>query len=41
MTDIDINPLGNHNKADSHPDDTGETIPVNPGGAAMGGGSTW
>ena len=38
MADVDINPFGEHDKTDSHPDDTGETIPlppVNPGG------STW
>ena len=39
MADIDINPFGEHNKTDPHPDDTGENIPlplVNPGG-----GSAW
>ena len=40
MADIDIDPFGEHDKADSHPDDIGENIPlppVTPGG----GGSTW
>ena len=36
MADIDIDPFGEHDKTDSHSDDTGETIPLNPGGA-MGG----
>ena len=40
MADVDTDPFGDHNKTNSHPDDTGETIPLNPGGA-MGGGSSW
>ena len=36
MADIDIDAFGEHDKTDSHPDETGETIPLNPGGA-MGG----
>ena len=42
MADINIDPFGEHDKTDSHPDDTGNNIPlppVNPGGAM--GGSTW
>ena len=42
MADVDIDPIREHNKTDSHPDDTGETIPlrsVTPGGVM--GGSTW
>ena len=36
MADIDIDPFGEHDKTDSHPDDTGEAIPlplVNTGGS--------
>ena len=33
MADVGIDPFGEHNKTDLHPDDTGESIPlVNPGG---------
>ena len=35
MADVDIDPFGEHNNTDSHPDDTGENIPlppVTPGG---------
>ena len=39
MADDDIDPFGNHDKTNSHPDDTGETIPLNPGGEIRG--STW
>ena len=39
MADVDIDPFGDHDKTDSHPDDTGETVPLNPGGAMRG--STW
>ena len=40
MADIDIDPFGNHNKTNNHPDEpTGENIPLSPGG--LGGGSTW
>ena len=35
MADVHIDPFGEHDKTDSHPDE-GETIPLNPGG-----GSTW
>ena len=41
MADVDINPFGDHNKTDSHPDDTGETIPLSPGGAIGAAGSSW
>ena len=40
MADIDIDLFGNHDKIDSHPDETGETIPLAQGGS-MGGTSTW
>ena len=33
MADVNIDHFGDHNKIDSHPDDTGETIPLNPRGA--------
>ena len=36
MADIDIDPFGDHDKTDSHPDETGESIPLN----SRGGGST-
>ena len=39
MADVDINPFGDHDKTDFHPDDIGENIPLNPGGEM--GGSTW
>ena len=39
MADVDVDTFGDHDKTDSHPDDTGETIPLKPGGAM--GGSTW
>ena len=32
MADIDIDPFGEHDKTDSHPDETGENIPHTPGG---------
>ena len=32
MADIDINPFGDHDKTDSHPDETGENILLTPGG---------
>ena len=38
MADVDIDPFGDHNKTDSHPDDTGENIPPQ---VTPGGGSTW
>ena len=40
MADVVIDPFGNCDKTDSHPDEAGETIPLNPGGGAMGG-SIW
>ena len=40
MADVDIDPFGENDEIDSLPDDTGETIPLTPGGS-MGGGSTW
>ena len=38
MTDVNINPFGDHNKPDTQPDEMGETIPLTPGEV---GGSTW
>ena len=32
MTDVDINSFGEHDKTDSHPDETGDTVPCTPGG---------
>ena len=40
MADVDINPIGNHDKTDSHPNE-GENIPLNPGGGGATGGSIW
>ena len=40
MADVDIDPFSDHDKTDEHPDETGENIPLSPGGA-MGGGFTW
>ena len=40
MADIDIDPFGDKDKIDTQPDETGETIPVNPG-RVRGGGATW
>ena len=40
MADIDIDPFGDHNKTDEHPDKD-ENIPLTPGGGVMVGGSTW
>ena len=39
MADIDIDPFGEHDKTDSHRDETDENIPLDLGGAM--GGSTW
>ena len=39
MADIDTDPFSDHNKRDSHLDETDEKIPLTPGGAI--GGSTW
>ena len=30
IADIDINPFGDHDKMDAQPDETGETISLNP-----------
>ena len=38
MAEVDIDPFSYHNKINSHPDATGETIPLSRGGA---GGSSW
>ena len=38
--DIDIDPFGDHDKTDSHPDETGENIPLSPE-ESMGGESFW
>ena len=38
MADIDIDPFGDHDKTDSHPDES-ENIPLPP--VNPGGGSTW
>ena len=35
---VDIDSFGEHDKMDAHPDETGENIPLTPGGV---GGSTW
>ena len=39
MADVDIDPIGDHCKTDSHPDETGGTIPF-PLGQVIEGGST-
>ena len=39
MADIDIDFFGNHDKMDVQPDEMGETIPLNSGGARRG--ATW
>ena len=39
MTDIDIDPFGDHDKTDAQPDETGEAIPLKPGGVVRG--ATW
>ena len=36
-----MGPFGNHNKTDSHPDETGENISLTPRGAEHVGGGTW
>ena len=38
MADVDIDPFGEHHRTNSHPDKTGEIIPLTPGGV---GGSAW
>ena len=38
MADVDIDPFVDHDKTDSHPDDTSERIPLPP--VTPGGGST-
>ena len=40
MADIDIDPLGEHDKTDSHPDETGKTFPFTLG-EVIEGESTW
>ena len=40
MADVDIDPFGEHNKTNSHPDETGENIALTPE-ESMGGGFTW
>ena len=40
IADIDIDPFSDHDKIDPQPDETGETIPLNPGGVVVGGGVT-
>ena len=37
MADVNIDPVGEHDKTDSHPDETGESIPLILG-EALGGG---
>ena len=37
IADVDIDPSGDHDKTDSNPDETGETIPFTPGGVIEGG----
>ena len=39
MADVNIDPFGEHDKTDLHPDDTFENIPLPP--ITPGGGSTW
>ena len=39
MADVDNDPFGEHDKTDSHPDETGETIPLPP--VTPGGKSSW
>ena len=41
MTNVDINPFSDHDKTDAQPDETGKTIPLNPGEVVVGGGATW
>ena len=41
MADNDIEPFGDHSKTDTQPDETGETIPLNPEGVVVGRGATW
>ena len=41
MADVDhMDPFGDHDKTDSHLNETGENIPLTPLGE-IGGGSTW
>ena len=39
MADVDIDPVGDHDKTDVQPDETGKNIPLTPEGAM--GESTW
>ena len=32
MSDVDIDPFGEHDKTDTHPNETGKNIPLTPGG---------
>ena len=41
MADDDIDSFGDHDNTNSHPDDTDQSILLNPGGAIGGGGSSW
>ena len=41
MANIDIDPFSDHDKTDAQPDETGETVPLSPGGVVVGGGATW
>ena len=40
MLDVDIDPSGEYDKKDTHPDKTGENIPLTKEGGVIGG-STW
>ena len=41
MAEVYIYPFSNHDKTDTQPDETGDTIPLNPGGGIVEGGPTW
>ena len=41
MTNVDIDPFGDHVKTDEQPYKTGETIPLISGGVGGVGGATW
>ena len=42
MAEVDIDPFGDHDKTGTQPKETGETIPLIPGGVIrVGGGATW
>ena len=40
MANVDIDPFGHHNNAETQPDETGETIPLTTRGVGRGG-DTW